>query len=77
MIKNIGINSEFHSTSTPLPAGYLSLYHTHLAYWCFCGCFAAHIQRILNTAQKITGFPFPSLEEIAKARYISRSLKNE
>lgn len=43
---------------------------------CGTGCSAADIkalQRVVNTAQKISGCPLPSLEEIANTRYLSRA----
>uniref|UniRef100_A0A3P9MQB6 Reverse transcriptase domain-containing protein n=1 Tax=Oryzias latipes TaxID=8090 RepID=A0A3P9MQB6_ORYLA len=42
----------------------------------YAGCSAADrkaLQRVINTAQKITGSPLPSLEDIASSRYTSRA----
>lgn len=40
------------------------------------GCSAADkkaLQRVVNTAQKITGCPLPSLQDISNTRYLSRA----
>ena len=42
----------------------------------YAGCSAADrraLQRVINTAQKITGCSLPSLEDIASSRYLSRA----
>lgn len=75
MIKNIGINSEFHSTSTPLPAGYLSLYHTHLAYWCSADALQRIFRGFETQHKRLLAFLFPHWKRLQKRDIFQEALK--